>query len=1103
MKKAQPRQTLNGHSIFSSENAQDAYYKGGGYMAPILPMHFNKGTQIFRDTTSLPFLEGGPLLTKLTPAEEKQFQKFYQSLPDNLQSDDDTYDIRGYWDSEGRPEAFDYSQPKEKDGYYHAYSINGNTGEYLKSPAHETFQHAVDIDRTMGYRPITNVQGRNIVVENESIKSPEETHFLNNTIGPMANTPQLDGEGKNLTYKNGGHMYSNGGQLYTYSGRPGATYQKVNGQWYIQTEHTNGKFIPVKDPTGKRTALLNAQAKPMASTTNKYQRTYDPLLDNAPQIGETAQKVAQDFMMAKNSEQYAKKSAEAQARAQAEKSPEQIANEVSASSLKNSLTPEEKALAKEYFNNPEYNYYHDPIRGVREGNVTDAQSFTERMDELVWPAFQPFTGNPSFEKTKLQEFEKNKVKKFQTLDDAMRAVYAERIANNRGQSDTRLTPSEEVQLRANMPTPGQMASGRAAPVDWLWATPIAGPAALEMLGAASALEIPGMYGATLGNAANAGFIGHGVYSLPNTAQAWNDAYKEGKGDYRDALEKTMWNTLDFAGLGEGAGLKSLAQDALQGTKAVKNAYNEVATGNSILPYAWKSPMKNMTAKNSENIFNNVLQSNKFTDAEKQIISEYANNSGPFTGRFGYVNEAKKAELQKVIDKAKVEFPNDIVLSRKINANNPDLFNLENNVLNIGNRPTSFSVGIGDTGSGFGSSAKDRIVLSGKNAKKIENNFLKNTYENPSQEYLQSLNPQEHPYGFLEAMNNRSLEKELIGSGFDLKKVGKVKNELGGHDYIMKPIKSKVPVKEDIKLLPDDVRSAELDMETFGIYKGKQKVGEVSGNRLSNGDFQTMDIGIDPQFQKQGIGTEVYKQLNQSLPEGNKVKSWGAFVENNGIAPGRNTWQSLERQGLAKQNEKGIYEMLPNAPLSSNETVKAGFDGNFITRPFTLFGKNELTSGNQWYRKIGNEAGLKDLIKKEGAQAPAPMRMKSGITLDAPFFGKGSAPNENYKGLYTVEVKPEAASNYNWRSRVAGVDNYGSVPFSNERLMQNVPLEDLNVYRKKWFSNNYKQLDPKNLEEGLKNAALQRNLENVYKWGIRGYLGKSAYDYVNRPTGQKP
>jgi hypothetical protein len=131
------------------------------------------------------YKEGGPLLTKLTPEEEKQFQQFYQSLPDNLMQDDPEYDIRGYWDSEGRPQEFNFNQPKEDDGYYHAYSINQNTGEYLKSPSHHTFQRAIDEDRKIGYRPVTNVQGRNIATENESIIPPQEQSFLANTQGPV------------------------------------------------------------------------------------------------------------------------------------------------------------------------------------------------------------------------------------------------------------------------------------------------------------------------------------------------------------------------------------------------------------------------------------------------------------------------------------------------------------------------------------------------------------------------------------------------------------------------------------------------------------------------------------------------------------------------------------------------------------------------------------------------------------------------------------------------------------------------------------------------------------------------------------------------------
>jgi hypothetical protein len=166
----------------------DAYKKGGATNKSIeinlTPEEIKKyvnGGYVVEEIDN--YQDGG--ITKLTPKEEKQFQNFYKTLPDNLQSDNDTYDIRGYWDSEQRPTEFDYTQPKDKDGFYRAYSINGNTGEYLKSPAHPTFQHSVDEDRKIGYRPITNVQGRNIAIENKSIADPEEQSFLRNTEGPI------------------------------------------------------------------------------------------------------------------------------------------------------------------------------------------------------------------------------------------------------------------------------------------------------------------------------------------------------------------------------------------------------------------------------------------------------------------------------------------------------------------------------------------------------------------------------------------------------------------------------------------------------------------------------------------------------------------------------------------------------------------------------------------------------------------------------------------------------------------------------------------------------------------------------------------------------
>ena len=173
--------------------------------------------QIFKDGVELPEASYGHSIgnlirkqnggiTKLSPEEEIEFQKFYATLPENLQTDDATYDIRGYWDSEGRPEKFNYDQPKESDGYYHAYSINQNTGEYLKSPAHETFQHAVDEDRKIGYRPITNVYGRNIATENPSIADSDAQSFLRNMIGaPSYIELELD-DNQIEEYRKGGYI---------------------------------------------------------------------------------------------------------------------------------------------------------------------------------------------------------------------------------------------------------------------------------------------------------------------------------------------------------------------------------------------------------------------------------------------------------------------------------------------------------------------------------------------------------------------------------------------------------------------------------------------------------------------------------------------------------------------------------------------------------------------------------------------------------------------------------------------------------------------------------------------------------------------------------
>jgi hypothetical protein len=277
-----------------------------------------------------------------------------------------------------------------------------------------------------------------------------------------------------------------------------------------------------------------------------------------------------------------------------------------------------------------------------------------------------------------------------------------------------------------------------------------------------------------------------------------------------------------------------------------------------------------------------------------------------------------------------------------------------------------------------------------------------------------------------------------------------------------------------------------------------KLGKHFQNEKAINHFKDREEHFGQWFTKDKNDFDFYKAdrefndpeiINLKVPA-SKLKQYNQYNKSLSRAP--------DREFVVPFEEQELYKQLPGSPNNMyDEPVKAGLDGNFITRPLTLFTKNELTNipgKNMAYRKIGNKAGLQDLINKGGAQAPGPLRMKSGVTIDTPFFGFGKKPTESYKGMYAVEVDP-ANPKYKWSSRVAGTDNYGSAPFdrNTEQLIKNIPIEDLNVYRKKWFSNNYKKLDPENLEAGLKNADEQYLAENAWKWGIRGAVADQVFN----------
>ena len=253
--------------------------------------------------------------------------------------------------------------------------------------------------------------------------------------------------------------------------------------------------------------------------------------------------------------------------------------------------------------------------------------------------------------------------------------------------------------------------------------------------------------------------------------------------------------------------------------------------------------------------------------------------------------------------------------------------------------------------------------------------------------------------------------------------------------------------QEIRLLPNAQRSEQLGMQTFDIVKGEQVVGEVAGNTTAKGNFQVMDIGVEPQFQKQGIGKEVYKQLNQNLPEGKNVESWGAFVESNGVKPGEKTWQALEREGLAVKNEQGVYQMVPNKSTSPKVDF-AQTQANINTK------LNEIDAQIRTAFTEGDMAKVDDLAKQKEvltAQSDANISSQYGTTSAeaSPSFtseidwGKWNSEIPNNQQLMTeyTAIEQNTKANGTWMKNADGTA-YKGTP---EQFVQEQSINYKNAY----------------------------------------------------------
>ena len=346
------------------------------------------------------------------------------------------------------------------------------------------------------------------------------------------------------------------------------------------------------------------------------------------------------------------------------------------------------------------------------------------------------------------------------------------------------------------PSGNNSAAGAVAANQFVKTVPIilagaAGASALPSVLAGLNAPIAGVAGLTGTNLINAGFAYQGAKNIPNVASSIKKAYQNPTwGNVGNAALETGVTALDMTPFAAEA-----APAIKQAGRAVKNVYNTVATGESALPIAWKSSAKGLSQEASDVMFKGIANTNKLSDADRALLLNYQYDSKPFTGRgiLG-VNQEKRQALNNIINNNELNFNNNAILTRRFNPENKSLgAEFINNNLNLGSRPTSFSAGIGLPN--YNSGAVDRLVVPNRYAKKMGSNLLANEYGIPSNKTFDLLNGDVQNFAAARGVMPDDIinaEREVIGTGLDFKRIGKVRNDIGGYDHIVKPRQNSMP-----------------------------------------------------------------------------------------------------------------------------------------------------------------------------------------------------------------------------------------------------------------------------------------------------------------------
>jgi len=359
------------------------------------------------------------------------------------------------------------------------------------------------------------------------------------------------------------------------------------------------------------------------------------------------------------------------------------------------------------------------------------------------------------------------------------------------------------------------------------------------------------------------------------------ARSKASGNLQDAIEAAM---IMEGGLAAG---KLVGKGAKAAVKQTGRIYNTVATGESALPIAWKSPAKGISQEASDSMFKGIANANKLSDADRALLLEYQYDSKPFTGRWGKIDQSKRQALNDIIQKNKLNIDNNAILTRKFSPNNKSLgAEFINGRLNLGDRPSSFSAGIGVPS--YGSGAVDRLVVPNRYTKQMGNNLLANEYGIPSDKTFDLISGSVKDFAAARGVMADDLinaEREVIGTGLDFKRIGKVKNDIGGYDHIVRPkdatfakyLTEETALKNAYKLNPFAFKPQEEmmyrgigkegmeDALESGLFRAKQNVtptsiGNFNTTRQFSKAYYTPRFDIADQY-GQGFIAEVPREAS--------------------------------------------------------------------------------------------------------------------------------------------------------------------------------------------------------------------------------------------------